>query len=109
MAGIGHLLGHGHTHAGTQPGGHAGIGGLGRGGHGFGGGELRIFAQIPDNAHGGAFVHRLFDGGGEGNVLDIEFRHREAVFGQGGGDFRHDQLAQIGGIGGHVQNGNARA
>ena len=108
LQGLPHLLRHRHTHAHTQTSAHAAVGGAGGSLHRFGGLELGVTAKVADNAHLGALVHCLFDSWRQRDVFDVQFRDRDAVFGNSGRDFSRYQFAQISGVRRHVQNRDAR-
>ena len=102
-----HLRAHCHADPGAEAGAHprpgaARVGGCAR--HRLGGGELGVAAEVADDAHRGAPVQRLLDRGGQADVLDVELGHREAVFGQRRRDLGGDELAEVGGIGRHVEH-----
>ncbi|KUP94719.1 hypothetical protein TRIHO_03910 [Tritonibacter horizontis] len=102
-----HLLGHRHAHSHPEPGAHPAVGRRGGGFHRLGGLELGVAAKIADDPHLGALVHGLFDSRRQRDILDVKLGDRQAVLGHDGADFGGHQLAQVGGIRGHVQHRDA--
>ncbi len=64
--------------------------------------------EIADDPHRGALVEHPLDLVGQRDVLDVEFRDGEAVLRHRGRDRLGDQLAELAGVGRHVEHRDAR-
>mmetsp|Transcript_95 Transcript_95/g.249 ORF Transcript_95/g.249 Transcript_95/m.249 type:complete len:436 (-) Transcript_95:807-2114(-) len=107
-AGIARRLTQLQTHGGPKPRLHGVPGTAAFASQGFGGLELHVFAQISDHTHRRPFVHHRLDRRGQRDIFDVQLRDAEAVFGNLRADFLGHKLAQLAGVSGHVENGDAR-
>jgi hypothetical protein len=104
-----HLVRHRHAHPHAEPGAHAAAARrVGRRrAHRLGGGILLVGGEVADHPHLGALVegrlHRLR----QRDVLDVEARQLEPVFGDPRRDALGDDLGEVDGVRRHVEHRDA--